>query len=103
VRTRKDDGHSSTGLVPTTRLAREGVDPDGGTDRRPLHRGGSAFAPGRSGILGCRFGGHFHNDNAVGVLRDVPGVVIASPARPDDAAAMLRTCVAAAKADGSVC
>ena len=49
------------------------------------------------------FGGHFHNDNAVGVLRDIPGIVIASPARPDDAAAMLRTCVAAAKADGSVC
>ena len=49
------------------------------------------------------FGGHFHNDNGVGVLRDVPGLVIASPARPNDAAAMLRTCVAAAKADGSVC
>jgi 2-oxoisovalerate dehydrogenase E1 component len=48
------------------------------------------------------FGGHFHNDNAVGVLRDVPGLVIASPARPADAAAMLRTCVAAAKADGTV-
>jgi 2-oxoisovalerate dehydrogenase E1 component len=49
------------------------------------------------------FGGHFHNDNAVGVLRDVPGLLVASPARPDDAAAMLRTCVAAAKVDGSVC
>jgi 2-oxoisovalerate dehydrogenase E1 component len=49
------------------------------------------------------FGGHFHNDNAVGVLRDIPGLVIASPSRPGDAAAMLRTCVAAAKADGSVC
>ena len=49
------------------------------------------------------FGGHFHNDNGVGVLRDIPGLVIASPARPADAAAMLRTCVAAAKADGSVC
>jgi 2-oxoisovalerate dehydrogenase E1 component len=49
------------------------------------------------------FGGHFHNDNALGVLRDIPGIVIASPARPDDAAAMLRTCVAAAKVDGSVC
>jgi 2-oxoisovalerate dehydrogenase E1 component len=47
------------------------------------------------------FGGHFHNDNAVGVLRDIPGLIIASPARPDDAAAMLRTCVAAAVADGS--
>jgi 2-oxoisovalerate dehydrogenase E1 component len=49
------------------------------------------------------FGGHFHNDNAVGVLRDVPGLVIASPSRPDDAAAMLRTCAAAAAADGRVC
>jgi 2-oxoisovalerate dehydrogenase E1 component len=49
------------------------------------------------------FGGHFHNDDAVAVLRDIPGIVVASPARPDDAAAMLRTCVAAAKVDGSVC
>ena len=49
------------------------------------------------------FGGHFHNDNAVGVLRDIPGLVIASPSRPEDAAPMLRTCVAAAKVDGSVC
>ena len=49
------------------------------------------------------FGGHFHNDNAIGALRDIPGLVIASPARPDDAAAMLRTCLAAAAEDGSVC
>jgi 2-oxoisovalerate dehydrogenase E1 component len=49
------------------------------------------------------FGGHFHNDDAVAVLRDIPGLVIASPSRPDDAAAMLRTCVAAARVDGSVC
>jgi len=49
------------------------------------------------------FGGHFHNDDAVGVLRDVPGIVVASPGRPDDAAAMLSTCIAAAKLDGSVC
>jgi 2-oxoisovalerate dehydrogenase E1 component len=49
------------------------------------------------------FGGHFHNDNAVAALRDVPGLVIACPARPDDAAAMLRTCLAAAQQDGSVC
>jgi 2-oxoisovalerate dehydrogenase E1 component len=47
------------------------------------------------------FGGHFHNDNALGVLRDIPGLIIASPSMPDDAAAMLRTCVAAAKASGS--
>jgi 2-oxoisovalerate dehydrogenase E1 component len=49
------------------------------------------------------FGGHFHNDNSVAVLRDIPGLVIASPARPADAAAMLRTCLAAAAVDGNVC
>jgi 2-oxoisovalerate dehydrogenase E1 component len=49
------------------------------------------------------FGGHFHNDNAVAVLRDIPGLVVAVPARGDDAAAMLRTCLAAADIDGSVC
>jgi 2-oxoisovalerate dehydrogenase E1 component len=49
------------------------------------------------------FGGHFHNDDAVGVLRDIPGIVVASPARPDDAASMLATCAASAQIDGSVC
>lgn len=49
------------------------------------------------------FGGHFHNDDAVAVLRDIPGIVVASPARGDDAAAMLRTCLAAARVDGAVC
>jgi len=49
------------------------------------------------------FGGHFHNDNSIAALRDIPGVVIASPSRPDDAAAMLHTCAAAAKASGMVC
>ncbi|WP_083880659.1 thiamine pyrophosphate-dependent enzyme [Nocardia araoensis] len=49
------------------------------------------------------FGGHFHNDNSVAALRDIPGVVLASPARADDAAAMLRTCVSAARVDGRVC
>ena len=49
------------------------------------------------------FGGHFHNDNSIAAIRDIPGIVIASPARPDDAAAMLHTCVAAAKAAGVVC
>jgi 2-oxoisovalerate dehydrogenase E1 component len=49
------------------------------------------------------FGGHFHNDNAVAVLRDVPGLVLAVPARPADAAGMLRSCVASAAVDGSVC
>jgi 2-oxoisovalerate dehydrogenase E1 component len=49
------------------------------------------------------FGGHFHNDNAVGVLRDIPGLVVAAPARAEDAAPMLRTCLAAAHVDGTVC
>jgi 2-oxoisovalerate dehydrogenase E1 component len=49
------------------------------------------------------FGGHFHNDDSIAAIRDIPGVVIASPARPDDAAAMLHTCAAAAKAAGVVC
>ncbi|HEY1971523.1 MAG TPA: thiamine pyrophosphate-dependent enzyme [Pseudonocardia sp.] len=49
------------------------------------------------------FGGHFHNDNAVAALRDIPGLVVASPSHPDDAAAMLRTCAAAARADDRVC
>ncbi len=48
------------------------------------------------------FGGHFHNDDSLTVLRDIPGVVVAVPARPDDAAAMLRTLVAAAHLDGTV-
>jgi 2-oxoisovalerate dehydrogenase E1 component len=49
------------------------------------------------------FGGHFHNDNSLAVFRDVPGLVLAVPARADDAAAMLRTCIASAAVDGSVC
>ena len=48
------------------------------------------------------FGGHFHNDNSVAVLTDVPGLVLGVPARPADAAPMLRTCVAAAAVDGTV-
>lgn len=48
------------------------------------------------------FGGHFHNDNSIAAMRDIPGVVIASPARPDDAAAMMQACVAAAKTAGTV-
>ncbi|GIL39110.1 dehydrogenase E1 component subunit alpha/beta [Roseiterribacter gracilis] len=38
------------------------------------------------------FGGHFHNDNSLAVLRDVPGLVIACPSNGKDAAAMLREC-----------
>jgi 2-oxoisovalerate dehydrogenase E1 component len=49
------------------------------------------------------FGGHFHNDNAIAALRDIPGVIIASPARPDDAAAMMHTCAAVTHATGTLC
>ncbi|CAN5528225.1 MAG: MFS transporter [Chloroflexi bacterium] len=48
------------------------------------------------------FGGHFHNDNSVGALRDIPGLVLAVPARGDDAARMLRGAVAMAAEDGRV-
>jgi 2-oxoisovalerate dehydrogenase E1 component len=48
------------------------------------------------------FGGHFHNDNSIGALRDIPGLVIAAPSRGDDAVTMLRACVAQALTDGSV-
>jgi 2-oxoisovalerate dehydrogenase E1 component len=48
------------------------------------------------------FGGHFHNDNAIGALRDIPGLVIAVPARGDDAVRMLRGCLAMAEEDGQV-
>jgi 2-oxoisovalerate dehydrogenase E1 component len=48
------------------------------------------------------FGGHFHNDNSIGALRDIPGLVIASPSRGDDAARMFRGAVAMAAEDGRV-
>ena len=48
------------------------------------------------------FGGHFHNDNSVTALRDIPGLVVGCPSRGDDAATMLRTLAALAKVDGRV-
>jgi 2-oxoisovalerate dehydrogenase E1 component len=48
------------------------------------------------------FGGHFHNDNSVGALRDIPGLMLAVPARGDDAARMLRGAIAAARECGRV-
>ncbi len=39
------------------------------------------------------FGGHFHNDNSVAVLRDIPGLILACPSHGGDAARMLRECV----------
>ncbi len=48
------------------------------------------------------FGGHFHNDNSIGGLRDIPGLVMAAPSRGDDAAKMLRGCLAMAAECGRV-
>ncbi|MFZ5892215.1 MAG: thiamine pyrophosphate-dependent enzyme [Myxococcota bacterium] len=36
------------------------------------------------------FGGHFHNDNSLAVLRDIPTIAVAVPARADDALALFR-------------
>ncbi len=49
------------------------------------------------------FGGHFHNDNSITALRDIPGLVVGCPCRGDDAATMLRTMMALARVDGRVC
>jgi 2-oxoisovalerate dehydrogenase E1 component len=48
------------------------------------------------------FGGHFHNDDAIGALRDIPGLAIACPSRGDDAVRMLRAALAMAAVDGRV-
>jgi 2-oxoisovalerate dehydrogenase E1 component len=48
------------------------------------------------------FGGHFHNDNAIAALRDIPGLQVACPAHPSDAPALLRACLAAADVEGAV-
>ncbi len=39
------------------------------------------------------FGGHFHNDNSIAVLRDVPGIIIACPSNGRDAVLLLRKCL----------
>ncbi|HEV2473357.1 MAG TPA: transketolase C-terminal domain-containing protein, partial [Chthonomonadales bacterium] len=49
------------------------------------------------------FGGHFHNDNSIAAMRDVPGLIIATPSRGDDAVKLMRTLMALAKIDGRVC
>jgi len=48
------------------------------------------------------FGGHFHNDNSVGALRDIPGLLLAVPSCGADAARMLRGAIAMALEDGRV-
>ena len=48
------------------------------------------------------FGGHFHNDDAVAVLRDIPGLILACPSSGADAVRMLRTCVRLAREEQRV-
>ncbi|HET6939968.1 MAG TPA: thiamine pyrophosphate-dependent enzyme [Nocardioides sp.] len=49
------------------------------------------------------FGGHFHNDNSLSVLRDIPGIVVAVASDPRTAPALLRSCLDLARDDGRVC
>lgn len=48
------------------------------------------------------FGGHFHNDNAFGALRDIPGLRLAIPATGSDAVGIMRAALAMASVDGNV-
>lgn len=48
------------------------------------------------------FGGHFHNDNSLAVLRDIPGVIIVCPSNGADAAKMLRESVRLAREEQRV-
>lgn len=48
------------------------------------------------------FGGHFHNDNSLAVLRDIPGLILACPSTGEDAACMLRECVRLAREEQRV-
>jgi 2-oxoisovalerate dehydrogenase E1 component len=48
------------------------------------------------------FGGHFHNDNSITALRDIPGLLVACPARGDDAVRMMRSLMALSHIDGRV-
>lgn len=39
------------------------------------------------------FGGHFHNDNSIGFLREIPGIIVACPSTPAKAAKLIRKCI----------
>ncbi|WP_238695386.1 thiamine pyrophosphate-dependent enzyme [Ornithinimicrobium flavum] len=49
------------------------------------------------------FGGHFHNDNSLAVLRDVPGLVLAVPSSAAEAPGLVRALAGLARAEGRVC
>jgi 2-oxoisovalerate dehydrogenase E1 component len=48
------------------------------------------------------FGGHFHNDNSLAVIRDIPGVILAVPSNGRDAVLMLREAVRLAREEQRV-
>ena len=48
------------------------------------------------------FGGHFHNDNSVGALLEMPGLLVAAPSNGEDAVGLLRTLIASARVSGRV-
>ena len=48
------------------------------------------------------FGGHFHNDNSLAVLRDIPGIVIGCPSNGADAVAMYRAALRMAREERRV-
>ncbi|WP_116115957.1 thiamine pyrophosphate-dependent enzyme [Austwickia chelonae] len=49
------------------------------------------------------FGGHFHNDNSLAVLLDIPGIVVAVPSGAAEASGLLRALAGLALADSRVC
>ena len=49
------------------------------------------------------FGGHFHNDSSLAVLRDIPGIVLCVPSHPADVRPLLLECVELAELEGRVC
>ncbi|SFQ61569.1 2-oxoisovalerate dehydrogenase E1 component [Roseivivax halotolerans] len=48
------------------------------------------------------FGGHFHNDNSLAVLRDIPGIVIGCPSDGAEAVRMYREAVRLVREEGRV-
>ncbi|MEM7730658.1 MAG: thiamine pyrophosphate-dependent enzyme, partial [Pseudomonadota bacterium] len=49
------------------------------------------------------FGGHFHNENSLVALRDIPGLVLACPSNGRDAVLALRECVRLAREEQRLC
>jgi 2-oxoisovalerate dehydrogenase E1 component len=68
----------------------------GGSFRSPMLLRMASFAYQKG------FGGHFHNENAIGALREIPGLVLAAPARGDDARRMLRGCASMVREEGRI-